>query len=324
MPRVEVATLLRALDRLDAPLDEWLVGVARAIYAVRRGRDGVRLFAYEVERAAGAVRSRNIATGDDFEMDPAAYNDAMTPAGRVAVYRAGARVGFVGDFLLRLPGIAEMVRGELERRDLVEVFNVHAASDEGGVGIVIPARERGISPRSAELLGRCAEQLAIGVRFREALVRGVGPDAALMSPAGEVEAVGERLASTTPRDALRELVRAREASRGARGGAGDPEEGASWIGLLRGAWSCVDLFEADGRRHVVVARTAPALIDERALSEREVAVVERLTGGASAKETAIELDLSEAEVSRTLARALARLGVRDRAALVRLRALLGR
>ncbi|MCA9637785.1 MAG: hypothetical protein KC420_17280, partial [Myxococcales bacterium] len=93
---------------------------------------------------------------------------------------------------------------------------------------------------------------------------------------------------------------------------------------LRGAWSCVDLFEADGRRHVVVARTAPALIDERALSEREVAVVERLTGGASAKETAIELDLSEAEVSRTLARALARLGVRDRAALVRLRALLGR
>ncbi|MCA9637797.1 MAG: hypothetical protein KC420_17340, partial [Myxococcales bacterium] len=144
MPRVEVATLLRALDRLDAPLDEWLVGVARAIYAVRRGRDGVRLFAYEVERAAGAVRSRNIATGDDFEMDPAAYNDAMTPAGRVAVYRAGARVGFVGDFLLRLPGIAEMVRGELERRDLVEVFNVHAASDEGGVGIVIPARERGI------------------------------------------------------------------------------------------------------------------------------------------------------------------------------------
>ena len=319
MPRLKVTALLRALDRLDAPTDAWLVGVAQAVYGLCSGREGVRVFTYAVDGGA-QVCTRVLATGEDFDIDPEAFHARMSPAALRSVYRAGARVGFVGGLLLGYPGIAEQVRRDLVRRRAIDVFNVHAADDASGVAIVVPTHDAAVGRRTVALLGRGAAQLQVALRFRDALRAGVGRDAALVSPSGAIEAIGGRLAATAPIDEVRALVRARERERGRA--SADPGVGASWIGLLRGTWSCVDLFEADGRRHVVVARTPPPMIAERALTPREFAVIERLGAGASAKATAIELGIGEAEVSRTLSRALARLGLRDLAALLRARALL--
>ncbi|MEZ4451977.1 MAG: hypothetical protein R3B09_21115 [Nannocystaceae bacterium] len=324
MPRVAAAALLRALDRLDAPIDEWLVGISRAVYELRRGRDGVRLFTYALEGEGAEVRSRVFPTGEDFEIEPDVFHARLTPEAARAIYRAGARVGFVGEALLADPGIADEVRKALDHRGAVEVFNVHAAEADQGTVMVIPSRDALVHPRTLGLLQRSAVQLRIGLRFRDALTRELPRDAALVTPEGRVEAVGDRLAEGVPVEGLRALVRAREASRRARAGDGDVDEGASWLGLLRGEWSCVDVFEASGRRHVVVARTPPTLAPERALAPRDALIVERLAAGASAKATAIDLGISEAEVSRALARALACLGLRDRSALVQVRSILDR
>ncbi len=319
MPRLDAAGLLRALDRLDAPEDEYIAGVARSIHGICRGRSGVCAFTYAF--TADGVRTNVVPTGADFDLDAAGFNDRLPPAAIRALYRAGARAGFVGGALLSVPEIGDDVRRDLEREAACDVFNIHVAEDDHGLALAIPTRAPVMNPRTLGLLGRAAAQMRAALRVRGALVDGFGPDAALVTQDGRVEAIGERLAATVPLETLRALVRAREADL-RRTRHEDVDTRGRWLGLLRGEWSCVDLFEADGRRHIVLARTPPAMVGERSLAARESAVIDRLTAGATPKETAYELGLSVAEVSRTLTRALARLGVADLAALLRARALL--
>lgn len=324
MPRLEGTALLRALDRLDAPTDEWLVGIARAILRLRRGRDGVCLFTYAFAASDDGIRTAVLPTGQDFDLDPRIFHAHMSVAALRQLYAPRTRVGHVGPMLLGHPEIGTMVRREIERRRVVDVFNVTASEPDEGVGFIVPDREKTFRPVLAELLSRTAEQVRLGLRFRHALADGPGPGAALMSPSGRVEAIGDELAAKVPLATLRELVRAREAARADRAGRTGVERGAGWVGILRGEWTCIDLFERSGRRHVVVAPVPKAMVPVRALDERERSVIEHVSRGGSAKEAAIDLQLGQAELSRILARALAKLGLRDRAALIQVRALVER
>lgn len=140
-----------------------------------------------------------------------------------------------------------------------------------------------------------ARHLAAAWRIREALE--------------PPEPLSESEVPTTARDVLRRIVvRADPAAARANGI-------ALWPALVAGRWSLLDAFTQAGARHIVAYRNPDGVAPLRALLPREQFVVEFALGGQSGKWIAIELDLSESAVARTLRTALRKLGVADAAAL---------
>lgn len=90
---------------------------------------------------------------------------------------------------------------------------------------------------------------------------------------------------------------------------------AVWRGLLDGRWAILDSFEADDRRYLL-ARERPGPSASAALTERERQVVEMAVRGHSNKFAALELGLTASTVATHLRRAMTKLGLGTRAALV--------
>ena len=90
---------------------------------------------------------------------------------------------------------------------------------------------------------------------------------------------------------------------------------AVWRGLLDGRWTILDSFEVDDRRYLL-ARERPGPSASAALTERERQVVELAVRGHSNKFAALELGLTASTVATHLRRAMTKLGLDTRAALV--------
>ena len=90
-----------------------------------------------------------------------------------------------------------------------------------------------------------------------------------------------------------------------------------WNNLVTGRWVLVDQFDSEGQRHVVAA---PGKDGELAkpLSDQQEQVARAAGQGLTSREIAKQLDLSERAVDGQLARALRKLGLPSRIALVRL------
>jgi len=121
----------------------------------------------------------------------------------------------------------------------------------------------------------------------------------------------EDRASPATREALRRAVLAWDQARIA------PHSGAEllWPAWLAGRWSLFDTFTAGGARYIVAIRNPEPTAARRALAPREQIVLEYALAGRSGKWTAVELNLSESVVVRTLRLALDKLGAPDTAAL---------
>ena len=92
-----------------------------------------------------------------------------------------------------------------------------------------------------------------------------------------------------------------------------------WERLLAGRWSILDVFSMSGIRYVIAYKNPEDSVALRALSERDRLVLELALAGRSGKWIALELQLSESTVTRTLHRALSHLGVADATALMGMR-----
>jgi DNA-binding CsgD family transcriptional regulator len=93
-----------------------------------------------------------------------------------------------------------------------------------------------------------------------------------------------------------------------------------WNHLLAGSWSVVRRRAgAGGMEYLAIRNPTPRF---RRLTAFERSVVERLASGDSNRDVAAALDAHESSVSRALARALAKLGVRSRSDLILVRAAL--
>jgi DNA-binding NarL/FixJ family response regulator len=114
---------------------------------------------------------------------------------------------------------------------------------------------------------------------------------------------------------LRSAVIAIERSR--REASTDPAQAlAYWKAMVMGRWTLIERFESDGRRILIARPNAPDIHAHRALSERERKVVSLAALGHPSKLIAYELGFSFSMVSRVLARALEKLGIRSRLELV--------
>ncbi len=325
MPRLDVASLLRALDRAEEPTDSWLVGVAVATRRLRGGRHGSAVFRFAVEGDYEGCRSWSVPTGEEFGLDLGAYADRLDRAQIEFYFRPQAIAGLARKALLARVDVEDLLQRDLLRTGAEDITFMCASDGAQGVCIHVPTAAGVLPARQRSLLEGTAAQLDAGLRVRGAMDRAgpeavVSEDAALLSPEGRVLGVGERLAKHTPLARLREILEARERVKRA-GRAGDLEAQVGWVGVVNGEWSFVDIEDRAGRRSVVVARTPAAFRAERRLSQRERQVVEHVARGGSSKEIGLTIGMSEANVAKILARALAKLGLRSRAELVRARGL---
>lgn len=87
----------------------------------------------------------------------------------------------------------------------------------------------------------------------------------------------------------------------------------TWDELMSGRWRIVELFDVDGRRHVVAQRrTGPPM------SRLERQVLERRARGEGLKVMAMDLGVSVATISRRLRAGMEKLGLGTLADLSRL------
>ena len=89
-----------------------------------------------------------------------------------------------------------------------------------------------------------------------------------------------------------------------------------WEGLVRGRWTLVDWFDADGRRFIIAKLNPRRDGLSRGLTTRERQVALSAALGESSKSTGYQLGISPSRVSALLKAAMRKLGVRSKAQLV--------
>ena len=191
--------------------------------------------------------------------------------------------------------------------------------DTAGRGVFLG----GFLPRATRLdlafrtrFERIAAHLGVGQRYRRfARTARHAPEAVFTPNAKLLHAEG---AATLPkaRAALAQAVVAIERARG-RQRRIDPDGAlAAWKGLVSARWSLVDQFESDGKRYVVARENEPHVVQLAALSKRERQVIGYVVLGHTTKLIAYELGIADSTVRVLLRRAMQRLGVTSREALV--------
>jgi DNA-binding CsgD family transcriptional regulator len=176
-------------------------------------------------------------------------------------------------------------------------------------------------------LQRVATHILAALRLRSRLgaqsperpmARGLAePGGAVLFPDGEVaHADGDAAlakARVALRTAVRDITRARTTAR-----ADTRHALGLWKGLVSARWTLVDHFERDGTRYVVARENTPPAKRLATLSPTELSVVTYAARGATTKEIAYTLGISDTTVRVLLMRAARRCGVRDREALLAL------
>jgi DNA-binding CsgD family transcriptional regulator len=191
--------------------------------------------------------------------------------------------------------------------------------DTAGRGIFFGAflpHVTGLEPAFRERFERVGAHLGVGLRYRRlARAAGRAPEAVFSPSAKLLHAEGDATAPKA-RAALARAVVAIDRARGRQRRA-DPDGAlAAWKGLVDARWSLVDEFESDGKRYVVARENEPHAARIAALSKRERQVVGYVVLGHATKLIAYELGIADSTVRVLLRRAMQRLKVTSREALV--------
>jgi DNA-binding NarL/FixJ family response regulator len=151
-----------------------------------------------------------------------------------------------------------------------------------------------------------AHHIGHALRLRRRLERMAEEDTteAVLAPDGRVLDASGPARSPTLLARLRNTALARERARSRRA---DPD--AFWDGLVAGRWTLVDRFDRDGSRYLVAHRNDLPVMSASALTSGQARVLARAAAGWSNKRIALELGMSEAWVSVSLARALKQTGL---------------
>jgi DNA-binding CsgD family transcriptional regulator len=216
-------------------------------------------------------------------------------------------------------GLAESPGFELLKARGVQDASGITGFDTTGHGVIIGAflaRARRLTPAFRQRFERVGAHLGVGLRYRRFAKSAGGRPNAVFSPSAKLlHAEGEATAPEA-RAALARAVVAIDRARGRQRRA-DPDGAlAAWKGLVDARWSLVDEFESDGKRYVVARENEPHAAQIAALSKRERQVVGYVVLGHATKLIAYELGIADSTVRVLLRRAMQRLRVTSREALV--------
>jgi DNA-binding CsgD family transcriptional regulator len=206
----------------------------------------------------------------------------------------------------------------LKRKGILDSSGV-TGFDTRGHGVFLGgflSRASQLDPVFRARFERVGAHLGVGLRYRRA-AKGLhcAPEAVLTPAAELLHAEGEARTARA-RDGLVRAVKAIDRARG-RQRRTDPDGALlAWKGLVGARWSLVDEFESDGKRYLVARENEPHAMPLAALSKRERQVVGYVVLGHTTKLIAYELGIADSTVRVLLRRAMQRLGVTTRAALV--------
>lgn len=201
--------------------------------------------------------------------------------------------------------------------------------DGRGIFLISPLpKVMRLTPRQRELLQMVAAHFSAAYRLRRAvrLHAANERDTAELPHGAEVVIdpssfrVTEAVGSATEKSALESLREAARRVDEARGKMRetDPLHALEmWKALVRGRWSTVDWFDVDGRRYVLGVPNEPGLGDPRGLTDREMQVVSYVYAGLTNKMIGYHLGLSQGRISGLLSSAMHKLGIQNRAQLVK-------
>lgn len=214
----------------------------------------------------------------------------------------------------RVDKLPVQLRSVLHGLPLVVIMATTGSGDCLSIGFDDPT-VRDWPPSRIQHLHALSQHLAVAWRIRTTLNVGeITPVSAAKSRVdGTPTNQSPDVLAPTAREVLRRAVIARER---ARTGQQSASHRGLWPALVDGRWSLLDAFIATGTRYVVAYKNPAATTALRALSPRERSVLEHVLAGRSGKWIALELELSESAVTRTLRTALRRIGAADTAALV--------
>jgi DNA-binding CsgD family transcriptional regulator len=183
------------------------------------------------------------------------------------------------------------------------------------LGGFLPRPSR-LDPAFRARFERIGAHLGVGLRYRRLAKRaGRTPEAVLTPGAKLLHAEGDATTARA-RDGLVRAVKAIDRARG-RQRRTDPNGALlAWRALVGARWSLVDEFESDGKRYVVARENEPHAMPLAALSRRERQIVGYIVLGHSTKLIAYELGIADSTVRVLLRRAMQRLDVTSREALV--------
>jgi DNA-binding CsgD family transcriptional regulator len=262
---------------------------------------------------------------------PLKFMSSAQEAGPDLVGRASAdtlgRVYLLSDMSARWPSACEIINRHVGSKDILSLTAIDP--DGCGVHIGIPCTEAlSLDRRQREFWQMLEVHIAAGHRLRRGLgQQGDAPGAAMTDMPLDAEALidpsrflvaearGEAARSNASAT-LREAAQLVDKARGPLRRSDAREALRLWEGLVRGKWSLVDWFDAEGRRFLIARPNAPHIPDPRGLSEREAQVATYASLGDSSKIIAYRLGLSPSSVSRVLRAAMRKLSVTTRAQLV--------
>lgn len=142
-------------------------------------------------------------------------------------------------------------------------------------------------------------------------------DSAILGPSGKVAHAEGDARDGDSLERLRVAVRTVDRARSVTRRRDDALALDVWEGVVSGRWSLVDRHDHDGRRYIVAVPNEPEVPDPRGLSDREAQVAALAAAGQSDKLIAYTLGLRRATVATHLARAMQKLGVRNRVELAK-------
>ncbi len=212
-------------------------------------------------------------------------------------------------------------------KDLFYITAVDCRGD--GIAVLAPLPEiTSLSTQEAQRWQMLAAHLEAGHRLRRSLAHRECddvPDTGLPQNAEAIfdansfrisDAVGVARESTATRR-LREAAIAVDRARGLVGRS-EPEVALeTWKALVDGRWSTVDWFDSDSRRFILAIPNPPEVMDPRGLKERERQVVTYAAYGHTNKMIGYRLGLSKSRVSMLLRSAMRKMGLKNRAQLIR-------
>ncbi|MDX2089283.1 MAG: LuxR C-terminal-related transcriptional regulator [Kofleriaceae bacterium] len=200
-------------------------------------------------------------------------------------------------------------------------IGVHAPGGADTLTLWAPSPQREeTATRVKTMWTRVGAHLSAGLRLRGALgAQRVEERAeAIVDVEGRVKHAVGAAEERGARWALREAVRSIERARGPLRRRDPNAALALWTGLVNGRWTLVDYWDHDGRRFFAAHANAPRFEDPRRLREREIAALTLTSEGATPKEIAYALGISNSNARAVLASGVRKLGLRGRADLHRL------
>lgn len=318
----------RRMERRDAPLGiletayqrwqesdgAWVDAVRRSLAALEVGEWSAYVvgddtlegfsgpFPFPTAQLAAAHR-RVFVRGCGRALVPAAYAPAPPVERARARWRRIARVAG-GDL------------GALEKRlgfGVPEMWGLLCGDERGRGPFFARLGRTPLAPRTSRVLADVAAHLASLARLRKALGGRRETLEAICAPDGRL--LHGNAAAVAARTSLAAAVKAMERARGPLRRLDPDEAVATWRAMVEGRWTLVERTDTDGKRLLLAHRNdRPRALG--ALGRIEVAVAGLAALGHSDKYIGYELGIARSTVSTHLARALEKLHLPDRRALV--------